>query len=202
MTTSQGDPRVFLILGAVFLALAIYLLLIKKKNSSVFRKFASTHGMRFSGKDAQSIEKEINALFKREDKALVRSFSSISNLITDGVINLFSCLELIDRNPYRSAKINTHSRVIAFFLFGYNFETSFRVSGSKVYMDYTSGTPMESEIARILTERGDSQYVVSFASSKGKAILYLEQKIEGAVNEKMLEDLYNLAQEVIQLKHP
>ena len=201
MTTYQGDPRVFLILGAVFLALAIYLLVIKKKNTSVFRKFATSHGMIFYRNDTQSIENEINALFGRETKELVRSFSGIRNIITDGKITIFSCRELVDRN-LRSAKIDTHSRIVAFFSIKHDIETSFRVVGPKVYPDYTSGTSIESSIAKILMERGDSQYAVSFASSKGKAILYFEPKIEGIANEKMLEDLYNLAQEVIQLKQP
>ena len=93
---------VWMILIPIFIAVGVYLIIYSKKRKAMLKGFAQEKGLQYAHDDQGRLETELNQKLAVEETGLVRSFMKIRDIVTDGEISIFRCIELLDLNPHRN----------------------------------------------------------------------------------------------------
>ncbi|MGH2779880.1 MAG: hypothetical protein ACRDLA_00390 [Thermoleophilaceae bacterium] len=109
---ASGAPWVFWILGAVFLAVGVHLYLHGRRRSRLLRRFAIRNGLSYEARRSDSLEEELTETFRLSGDRRVRAFSRVRDVVSDGRVRLFKCVELLDLSPWGESQ-NLHFPRIA-----------------------------------------------------------------------------------------
>jgi hypothetical protein len=196
---TQGDPKIFLLLLAIFLVVGIYLFFYSKKKNAMISNFSRRRGLSYKESDKGNIERELNDKFQFliREKGLVRSFSKVRNIATDGEVTLFSCIELLDLNPYRRRQLSHNYRNVVIFNIPDSDYFIYTVSPQGSYkVRYPRDKNIEEEecfkIIQPLVESKKPRYPLTISFNKGGALIYLEPFVVGGEKEEDLEYIFDL----------
>jgi len=212
MTTTSGDPLVFIILFFVFLALSIYLFIYNKKKSNLMLSIAQRHGMKFYEADSLGIEEKLNEHFaveKWSEKEILRSFSKVKDVIEiECNTYLFRCQELLCLNKYRTEHISNFYRIAICFPVHDNLSVYLRLTNKNAYYHYAYGNPGDrnneqillkiennlKELLNILNIKKVNYLSVSF--NKGLGLVYFEHRIAGGESKDDIEKLIVISNKI------
>jgi len=199
--SSQGNPMVLVILIPVFLAVGIHLLIYSQKRKSMLKAFAQKKGLKYTPEDTEQLEEILNKKLAIEGTGLVRSFGQIKDIVSDGEISLFRCIELLDLNPYRDAA-NTHqNHICVSFNVPEVIDLFFVTTKEGIH---TNLYPKDKNIeeneyflklkSTIENNLPKNKVIISFRH--GKAVLYISPLVTGGETEKDLEYLVALGKAI------
>jgi hypothetical protein len=66
----------------------------------MLKQFAQKKGLQYTPGDQGQLAAELSQKLAIEGRGLARSFMQIKDIVTDGQISLFRCIESLDLNPY------------------------------------------------------------------------------------------------------
>lgn len=202
MSTS-GNPKVFLILIACFIAVGIYLFIYGRKRRAMLRKFSLDHGFRYSPRDEGCrLENELSDKLRIEETGKVRGFSRIKDIVAHGDVAVFRCIQLLDLSPY-DTEFNTHNHNICvtfptdssihLFVMRQNGRYKNLLSKNKI----TDEDKYFKSIKNVI-ESNPPKQTLSITFSRGRALIYLIPLVVGSEKYDDVAYLFELGE---RLKH-
>jgi hypothetical protein len=199
---ASGSMEVFWILGAVFVALGVYLFIYSRRRGRLMRDFAIMRGLSYAARDDDGLEQELERVLDYSIPGIARSFFRIRDIIQGAGITMFRGTELLDLTPYGKSQ-NTHfGRIAAYFDIGSDSDVYVTFMPDGGYRDRhpAGGNPEEAAgFAVLKTAIGEEPLSHPFSATLrgGKALLYFEPTF-GSEKPDDLQQLYELAHELKQ----
>lgn len=191
-----GNPLVFVILGAGFVAVLAWLVFWSRSQSRIVRRFAESKGFVYHERDIDGLEARVNDCVVLEEPNLVRSFSRLGDVVTLIHGAMFRAVELLDLNPYGRAEYVNRSRVAVWFPCRQKIEGIFTVSPAlEIYQRYPE-EPARIDALRAFLEAARVEAppcMLSLTLMRGQGVAYLEPAVTGMVSERHLSYLSELA---------
>ena len=112
---TEGNPLVFILLGAAFAAVGVHLFFWSRRQSRKFKVFARSRGLTYRPRDDGRLETDLNAALALEEPGLARTFGQVRDVVKLDGSTLFRAAELLDLNPWAEAETSHHARTAVFF---------------------------------------------------------------------------------------
>lgn len=188
---SEGELT-FWILAPIFLALGVYLFIYGRRRSAMMQRFARANGLSHESRPSDEFEDKLSKTFRIEEPGLGRAFSSVRDLIGDGRVRLFKCIEAHDLNPCGDAESSHSTRIAVLFSVDRAhehwswYERGGRRLESSVPAEFAD--PAVARDLEVILRAHPPQHPLSVTFARGKGLAYL-QLFYGSEKES---DLYYL----------
>ncbi|MFC1743042.1 hypothetical protein ACFL35_03535 [Candidatus Riflebacteria bacterium] len=205
LLASSGDPRVFIILILVFLAVGIHLFLWSRKRNKMIREFYQKKGMKLCEGEESVLEKKLNEAFGLEElNGQYRLFSSVRNIATDGTITFFSFTEYCRNFAGIGQKGTSHPFIGATFSAAVDKNICFyRNHDGECKTDYISGENSEEDFALSTVRKllqaeppDPSNWGIRVSFAPGVILLYLRPGVVGCEKEEDLDYMYKIGKKI------
>ncbi len=197
----QGNPLVWFILIFAFLAVGIHLFIYSKKRRSMLKGFSQSRGLHYTPDDHGRLETELNRKLALDESGLVRSFMKIKDIVSDGEISLFRCIELLDLNPYGTVASPHQNHICVslevpvvinlFFITNKEGHTNNIYPKDKNLFEDTFFLQLQPLIEQNLPKES-----VTISFRRGRAIIYLNPLVVGGEKEEDLDYLLSLGKAI------
>ena len=197
----EGNPKVFIVLGVVFVLVGIYLVVYNLRKRSMMKKFAMSRGLPYRLKDNGEMEKELCANFGIEGKGLVRQFYRVRDMVRDEGVVLTRTGELLDLVSYAEAQNKNFGRVAAYFDVDDGSDLYVLRTRDGEYMSMVPGLPPPTEQpgfdrVKAVIESMPPFHALNVTVKNGKALIYPEPLVVGGEKEEDLDYLLSLAKKM------
>ena len=193
----NGDPLVFILLGAAFAAVGLHLVVYSRRRSRVVRRFADTRGYPHRERDDGSLGRQLERAFEIEEPGCARAFSQVRDIVCLPIGTLFRVVELIDLNPRASVQSPHHARTAVIFPGTPEWSGVFHVTSDlEVHQRYPREPgPATARLPNLLQHVGiaSPRHPLSLTFMRGQGLAYLEPTVTGSVTEAHLTYLADLA---------
>lgn len=193
---AEGNPLVFVLLGAAFAAVGVHLFFWSRRQSRKLKAFARSRGLPYQARDDGRLEADLNAAMALDEPGLARTFGRVRDVIAleDGA-TLFRATELLDLNPWGEAETSHHARTAVFFDAPDAPSGIFSIRPDREVRQRHPRDGADSEAVRALLERlgvPRPPCALSLTFMRGKGVGYLEPTVVGQLADEHLRYLAGL----------
>ena len=193
-----SSTLVFWILLPLFAAVGLYLIWYSRRRRKMLEAFAKEHQLMIRPDYRETLQETLDNCFTIEDGGAVRSFGSLTSLISGESIWLFRAVELLDLNPNAQSYSTHFPRIVAlfnittaheaFFVLDTSMQASPRLPGSR------SPDPNIIGIIKRIAVSCKIRHPLSVTLSRGHGLIYFEPLVTGGEIICDINSLYCMAQ--------
>lgn len=192
----SGNTLVFVILGAAFAGVGVHLLLWSRRKTRLLRRFAAERGLAYRRRDDGRVARAVNDCVAIDDAGMGRGFGRVRDVVELGHGTLFRGVEALDPVPRGNPQNTHHARTAVLFPTSLDVTGMFLVHpGGEVEQRHPGAPSRATELRSALARASvpTPPCPLSLTLARGRALIYLEPVVTGALSEEHLDYLAGVA---------